>query len=185
MKIHDLLIYELIKPDKSGKPMGEIIKIVGTARIEYGLEQSIVYHDFRKIVGVDSIQSDEMSPDIVVTRTESTPEETKVGQHKVVIEVETDVDFDFGASLRQVNRYRIQFADVRVIIPSEYEKFAPLYKNEGFGVYLWKAIRKWQCSRCGNETEKVGRIPPKCKKCRKRTEHTLVGLEDTHFTEFL
>jgi len=188
MKIHDALIVELIKPDRHGEATGDIIKIVGSSKIKYQLEE-LVYRrgqlTNQKIHYLNVMDQvwHSMSPDIIVTRLRPTSEE----RAKVVIEVETDVDFDFGKSLRQIKNYNKEFFDVRVIIPAgkEYEMFAPLYKNEGFRVWFWQAVRVWQCLRCGNVTEKAGPIQPKCNKCKKYTEHRLIELKDVKFDEFV
>lgn len=181
MKIHDALIYELIKPEKSEpyKATGGIVDIVGTSNIRYTLESSFTYHEIpEQAVAVT------MTPDVVVTKLNLTLEEKETDRRNVAIELETDEDFDFGNSLRQIKKYQNKFNDVRVIIPIEYEKFVPLYKNEGFRVYFWKAIRKYQCLRCKNETEIEGPFEPKCKKCNKYSKHRLIGLKDAKFDEF-
>jgi len=180
LKIHDALILELIKPDRHGEATGDVIKIVGSSKIKYQLEELVYWRGhYQAVMG----KIEEMTPDILVTRSRPTSEQTA----QVAIELETDVAFDFGNSLRQIKNYKHKFTDVRVIIPAgkEYERFAPLYKNESFRVWLWKAIRVWQCLRCGNETEKEGAIQPKCEKCNKHTKHKLIGLKDTTFEEFL
>jgi len=180
LKIHDALIVELIKPDRYGEATGDIIKIVGGGKIKYQLEELVYWRGHHQVLTGTYM---EMSPDILVTRLRPAPGEME----QVAIELETDVDFDFGESLRQIKNYKNKFADVRVIIPAgkEYETFAPLYKNEGFRVWLWKAIRVWQCLICGNVTEKEGAIPPKCKKCNKHTAHGLIELKDIKFDEYM
>jgi hypothetical protein len=192
VKIHDALILEFIKPDKTGKPTGEIIKAVGTANIKYRLEQLVrfarrvsspTYSVLKLIFGSKRPEAtiiEEMTPDIVVRRMGTSKE-----KETVVFELETDVDFDFGKSLRQIKNYQRRFDDVRVIIPREYESFASLYKNDGFRVWIWRAIRVWQCLRCASVTEKEGAIPPKCEDCKKYTKHRLIGLKAVRFTEFL
>ena len=87
-------------------------------------------------------------------------------------------------SLRQIKKYKRITPDVRVIIPQLYEQFAPLYKNEGFRVWLWKGIRRYQYLGCKSETEVEGPFKPKCKKCNKFMELMLIGLKDTKFYEF-
>jgi len=180
LKIHDILIAELIKLDNHGKLTGDIIRIVGSAKIKCQLEELVYWRGhYQAVMG----RIVEMTPDILVTRSRPTSEEMA----QVAIELETDVDFDFGKSLRQIKNYKKKFADVRVIIPAgkEYERFAPLYKNEGFRVWLWKATRVWQCLRCGNVTEKEGEIQPKCEECNKYIPHKLIELKGTTFEEFL
>jgi hypothetical protein len=86
-----------------------------------------------------------------------------------------------------VKKYQRKF-DTRAIIPYEYERFAPLYKNEGVRVWLWQAERKWKCLRCGTITVNKSRVPPKCKndecKNNRRDEFDLVGLENADFNEY-
>jgi len=106
----------------------------------------------------------------------------------VAIELENDVKWDFAESLRQMLNYKHQFGDIRVIIPYEYQRFAPLYKNEGFRVWLWQAKRKWKCLRCGTINVNESRVPPQCKntKCKNKSkdEFDLVGLENADFNEY-
>ena len=183
MTIDDELILELINPDIHGK-VGEkalIAKIVGTRKIDYALEESILsweYYD-RRALSESGREQVKITPDIIV----------KVLEEKyprpIAIELENDLHWDFGESLRQIKKYKNEFDDTRVIIPEEYERFAPLYKNEGIRVYLWKATRVWQCMICGDITHKEGPIPPKCEECNKHTQHRLVGLEDTDIEEYM
>jgi hypothetical protein len=119
-----------------------------------------------------------ISPDIVVSG--------KFGA--IAIELENDIKWDFGESLRQVKKYKNKFGDVRVIIPEIYKRFVPLYKNEGFRVYLWKAKRKWQCLRCRTINISESHVPPRCedKGCenKSRDEFDLIGLKDTDIYEY-
>lgn len=179
MTIHDELILELIKPDKSGKPTGDIIKIVGKSDIKYYVEQmqnwfevdqrkhtaSGMYEDISKQVTI--------IPDIVV----------RIANKETAIELENDIQWDFASSLRQVTKYLTVIKDVVVIIPKEYERFATLYKNEGFRVWLWKATRIWACMRCGSIKEEERTVQPRCSEC-KSTEQRLKGLKDVKFEEF-
>lgn len=184
MTIDDELLLELFKPDRYGK-VGDralIVKIVGTRLIQYKLEETMVYwktyedRDEREVRrGTKEIM---VTPDITVT----IPKESK---KQIVIELENDVKWDFGDSLRQIKKYRDRFPDARIIIPEEYKRFAPLYKNEGFRIYLWKTTRMWQCLRCGTVTEKEGPVQPKCEQCNKNTEHRLIGLKDTKIEEYM
>lgn len=175
MTIDDELILELIKPDIH-EEVGEkalIVKIVGTRKIDYRLEEPTHYGTHLDAIrGTITV----ISPDITVTILD---EQRK----QIAIELENDVQWDFGKSLRQVKKYQYKF-DTRVIIPEEYKRFASLYKHEGFRVYLWKAKRRWQCLRCGTIIEKEGPIQPKCKKCNKYTEHRLIGVKDTKIEEY-
>lgn len=178
MKFHDALIYELIKPTRYGEPTGKIVGIVGTKKIKYQLEET---EEFQKRA-THSLETiiDYMTPDIILTRLKPLTGE----RPKVVIEVETDIDFDFAKSLRQVKKYKKITPDVRMVIPKEYERFAPLYKNEGFLVWFWKAKREYECLRCRSTTQIEGPYEPKCNNCQKYTKHKLVGLIDADFLEF-
>jgi len=194
MTIDDELLIELLKPDRFGE-VGDgalIIKIVGSKNIYYQLEEPTyfwrIYTKHMPNFYTEHIPKFErevvkIRPDIMVIF----PSEKF---RHVAIEVENDVQWDFGKSLEQVKKYKEQlFEDTRVIIPKEYMRFAPLYKHEGFRVYLWKAKRKWKCLRCGTITPNESRVPPKCrnKECdnKSRNEFDLVGLKDTEIEEFI
>jgi len=171
MTIHDELVRELIMLADWGKPTGYIIEIVGSANIKYVLEE-LFHHRAQRVSG--KIHYIEMTPDIVVTNLSS--------GKKTAIEVEGDINWDFAHSLRQVKKYKRnsrEFQDVVVIIPKRYERFARLYKKEGFRVYLWKATRIWECMQCGNVMEDERTTKPRCssKDCNS-TEQTLKGLKE-------
>ena len=178
MTIDDELLVELFKPDRYGK-IGKgalIVNVVGRKDVEYSLEELQRFH---------------IDPDAVIKRekTQICPDIVVSGQMGVIaIELENDIKWDFAESLRQVKNYKHKFNDIRVIIPYEYERFAPLYKNEGFRVWLWQAKRKWKCLRCGTITVNKSRVPPQCKnkKCnnKSRDEFDLVGLENADFNEY-
>lgn len=186
--IDDELLLEIIKPNKLGEVEGGlIIKIVGTKNIRYSLEEPFWYlkrYEFTNGTGKlgtgkhGTTKEVIFCPDIVVT----IPQEGS----QIAIELENDVQWDFGHSLRQIKDYKTKFYDTRIIIPDEYKRFAPLYKNEGFRVYLWKAERRWQCLRCGTENLKEGPITPECSKCKNHSHDgfRLIGLKDTTIEEF-
>lgn len=179
MTIDDELLLELLKPEKSGRVGKDalIVKVVGTLKIDYKLEEPEYYQTKN-----DAIQRtwSIMTPDILVTTQGTQPKQ-------IAIELENDIKWDFGKSLRQVKKYQQKF-DTRAIIPYEYERFAPLYKNEGVRVWLWQAERTWKCLRCGTITVNKSRVPPQCKndKCKnnRRDEFDLVGLENADFNEY-
>ena len=180
MTIDDELLLELIKPDSLGE-VGEgalIVSVVGTKKIKYKLEQSEIDYEFYWDALALGKRNVEMTPDITI----SIPDESK----QIAIELENDYKWDFQDSLRQVKKYRVRFDDTRVIIPKDHEKFAPLYKHEGFRVYLWQAKRVWQCLKCGTETNKEGPVVPKCSKCgnHSQNEFRLIGLKDATIEEF-
>jgi hypothetical protein len=179
LKLHDLLVYELIKPTKSREATGEIKKIVGSGKIRWKLEETKDFHK-RAQYSLETV-SEYMTPDIIVTKLKPAAGEAST----VIIEVETDEAFDFAQSLRQIKKYRRISPDVRVVIPKEYEKFAPLYANEGFRVWFWKAKRVIECLRCRNQTDVEGPYEPKCSGCgNKSTKHRLIDLKDIEFIEF-
>ena len=156
---------------------------MGTLKTKVQFEESTYYYHQYRESGIFSPPKSELvkiTPDLTVTF----PRKKNI---KVAIELENDIKWDFGESLRQLKKYKVKFPDTRVIIPEEYKRFASIYKNEGFRVYLWKAKRKWQCLKCGTITEKEGPIQPQCKnedcKNKNRNEFRLVGLQDTEILE--
>jgi len=183
MTIDDELILELIKPDRLGEVGDDalIIKVVGTRNMSYKLEEPTTelksYTDMKEF---DYARAHLITPDITVVISK---------EKEIAIELENDVHWDFGESLRQVKKYKYRFNGVTVIIPDECKRFAPLYKNEGFRVFLWKTKRRWQCLRCGTETVREGPVTPKCSnsKCKNNSqnEFRLVGLRDTDFEEYI
>jgi len=189
MTIDDELVLELIKPDRDGKVGKDalILKILGnSSEIEYELEKTTYnfsqYGDLKK--KFEKVRFIPMTPDITVTA--FSPKDKTI--QNTAIELENDIDWDFAESLRQLRKYRLNFPDTRIIIPKEFERFAPLYEKAGFRVYLWKAVRKWQCLRCGTETRKEGPVTPKCSnsKCNNnsRNEFRLVGLQNADVEEY-
>ena len=172
MTIHDELVRELIYPDEWGKPQGYITQIVGGTKIKCVIEE-LFYRRVAEMAG--KIEYEKMTPDIVVFN-QSTRKTT-------AIELENDIEWDFGQSLRQVKKYKRndqEFNDVVVIIPKRYERFASLYKEQGFRVYLWKATRIWKCVDCGNKMEDERTAKPKCsnKSC-KSSDRVLIGLKES------
>jgi DNA-directed RNA polymerase subunit RPC12/RpoP len=179
MKLHDLLVYELIKPTRYKEPTGFIIKLIGSGDIAWRLEETETLQQ-RATHSLETIV-DYITPDIKVTRLRPAQDESPT----VVVEVETDIDFDFAESLRQTKKYRRITPDVRVVIPKEYENFAPLYTNESFRIWFWEGNRILECLRCKNKIEIKGPYEPKCTSCgNKTTKHRLIGLKDVKFSEF-
>ena len=198
MTIDDELILALVKPDSDGSLTvgGLLVGLVGAKDITYSLERSTY---FFRTYGKGEDQKTELimiTPDITVKR--KTKKGFKVAVKDAVkqmvigpdvgiaFELENDIHWDFQESLRQIKKYRGKFKDTRIIIPCDYKRFAPLYKHEGFKVYLWKAKRIWECLRCSTETEKEGPVTPKCQKCSNNSSNDfrLVGLKDTTIEEF-
>jgi hypothetical protein len=177
MTIHDELILELIKPDRQHRPTGYIKHIVGEENpnsLTYVLEELFHWRGHYEQIQNTFVP---MTPDVVVTST--------VSGKRTAIEMEGDTDWDFANSLRQVKKYRNNSKDfnkVMVIIPKKYERFAILYGNEGFPVYLWTASRIWEC-RCKEEIEDTRTNKPKCKKCNS-TEMEFKGITNVKFEPF-
>jgi hypothetical protein len=188
MTIDDELILELIKPNKLGE-VGEgalIITVMGTKRVDYELEET-TYH-WREWLDKGGVKRQAemipMTPDIMAKT--FSPEDK--GLKTTAIELENDLQWDFGESLRQLRKYKLNFKDTRIIIPKDFERFAPLYKKAGFRTYLWTAKRRWQCLRCETITVKEGPITPQCSKPKcgnhSQNEFRLIGLKDTTIEEF-
>ena len=172
MTIHDELVLKLIDLDPASRKLrGYIIDIVGSSNIKCILEE-IFYRLNPETPFVEEYIK--MTPDVVVTNLKS--------NKTTGVEVETDIKWDFADSLRQLKKYKSNrkgFQDVVVIILKRYERFAPLYEEEGFQVCLWEATRLWECAQCGNEMEERRTIKPRCssKDCRS-TEQVLKGLKE-------
>ena len=175
MTIHDELILALTQPNEKGDV--PIYRMVGVDHVPFRIEESAFLSQGDRPDFTAPLPPQGITPDIIV-RTRTFPVE-----EWVAIEVETDMDFDFGRSLQQVKKYKGKYG-VIVVIPKEYERFVPLYKIEGFTVYLWRAIRIWECMQCGNRTTGEGPVPPKCaiRGCNSR-EQRLKGIRNAEFTE--
>jgi hypothetical protein len=182
MTIDDELILALLEPQKDGKvgngaPITFIVRALA-GEIEYKLEEiDSFYLDHDAVIKKEKTY---ISPDVTVFV-------TSVKERKVAIEIENDLKWDFMESMQQVKKYKNKM-ETKVIIPDKYSRFAPLYENEGFRVYLWKAIRRWQCMKCGTEIDKEGPIAPKCpnNECKNHNpnDFNLVGLKNPKFEEF-
>ena len=196
MTISDELLYEIIKPKSNGETGDDapIIDIVGKKKIAYKIEKSTAYT--QKLGTGKNIEFDivKITPDILVKiNSENSNVETNGGlaqnpEQYIALEIENDVQWDFKKSLRQLKKIKCRFPDTRVLIPKEYERFAPFYVNEGIRVYIWDAKRIWKCMKCGTDTEKRGLITPMCSKpkCKnhKQNEFRLSGLNETIIDEF-
>ena len=177
MTIDDELILKLTQPDDSGKiPLHTIVK---SKDIMLQIEELILYRlppqqgEWKRII-----------PDILIT---IAPHAHKERQKEVLIELENDVKWDFADSLRQMKLYKkIKTSDkekeVIGLIPKIYERFVPLYYNEGIPVWLWSATRIWECMNCGTHTEKILTTKPKCSNsdCNSNALR-LRGLKDVKF----
>jgi len=173
MTIHDELILALTQKDE--KRIVPLYRIVRSTAIKYELESSTYLPAQDKPDYTAPAPPEGIAPDIVI--------KFEHEKSEVAIEVETDMDFDFGKSLRQIKKYQRRFRKVYVIIPKEYERFVPLYKNEDFDVYLWTATRIWECMQCGNIIYEKRPITPKCSKRSCGPHQRLKGIMDTTFIE--
>ena len=195
MTISDELLYEIIKPRSNGETGDDapIIDIVGKRKIAYRIEKSTAYT--QKLGTGKNLELDivKITPDILVKipaknnlKTNNSLERNP--EQYLALEIENDVHWDFKKSLRKIKKIKCRFPDTRVLIPKEYERFAPLYVNEGIRVYIWDAKRIWKCMKCGTEIEKKGLTPPVCSKpkCKnhKQNEFRLSGLSETIINEF-
>lgn len=173
MTIHDELVLKLIDPEPaSRKPRGYIINIVHSSNIRYVLEEVFHQQNPETPLVPEYIK---MTPDVVVTNIKS--------DKTTAVEVENDIQWDFAHSLRQLKKYkknRRDFQDVAVIIPKRYERFATLYEEQGFRVYLWKATRLWECVDCGKVMPDERTAKPKCsnKSCNS-SDRVLIGLKES------
>ena len=196
MTITDELLYEILKPNNDGKISAEapITKIIGKQEIAYKLEKFTSYTQKLGYGEHTELDIVKVSPDILIklpSLNNTLKNIQNINQDLkqfVVIEIENDIHWDFKKSLRKLKRYKVRFPDTRVIIPKDYERFAPFYINEEIKVYLWNAKRRWQCLKCETETVIEGLAIPKCSKpkCKshKQNEFRLKGLKDTTITEF-
>jgi hypothetical protein len=196
--IDDELILELIKPDRKGMITADapIVSIVGAKDISYSLEESTYYIRTYGRGENEKTNIVRITPDLTIkmktkkdrkaTMQDLLKEVIKGPEIGIAFELENDIHWDFQESLRQIKKYKGKFADTRIIIPNDFKRFAPLYKHEGFRVYLWKAKRRWECLRCGYENESEGPITPKCQQCKNNSpnEFRLIGLKDISINEF-
>ena len=189
MTIDDELLLEIIKPNRLGE-VGEdapIIKVVGTKRIKYTLEEPTHYWNNLPPDPSTGIYHPEQA-ELVRIRPDITLILPREGDREIATELENDIQWDFQDSLKQLKKYKAEFRDTRIIIPKEFSRFAPFYKNEGFRVYLWEAKRVWQCLKCGAETAKEGPVIPVCPNSKthgSKNDFRLVGLRDTTLKEFV
>jgi hypothetical protein len=200
LTIDDELILELIRPDPEGRITEEslIVAITGAKDIVYKLEESTHYVKNYGSEQHPKIEIVKITPDITIWRKpekglkavlKDVVKEMVVGPESgIAIELENDIQWDFQCSLQQIKKYKRKFEDTRIIIPADFRRFAPLFKNEGFRVYLWNANRRWQCLKCGTETVKEGPVTPICsnQNCKNHSQNDfrLIGLKDANIEEF-
>jgi len=170
-KIHDALLIELIKKDSNGK-FPNLLKLVSDG-------------NFSVKCSVDL--KDKGCVDVVLTypkhAASSVIGDTLVvgmaGTNDIAFELVTDIDFDAGKKLEQVNRYKQGYHDVRVIIPEEYNSYSPLFSMNDVTVHTWTGTRRWKGKYCEHITEvkDSSEQPIECISCEKR-ELYFVGFKD-------
>ena len=177
MGIHSELILALCQRDEKGQI--PLIKVVGTANIEVRFEESLYLPARDQPDFTAPLPPRGITPDIIVTT-------LGIPKRKIAIEVESDIDFDAGKTLRQIKKYSEIF-ETKLIIPKEQEKYAPYFKNEGFRVYLWTATRIWECMKCGQKTYEKTSFKPRCsnKQCHASRSLRLAGLKEIEIDEYL
>jgi len=156
MGIHAELIRALFEPDVSGDI--PIVKIVGTLNIDVRFEESFYLPQKGRPDFTAPPPPRGITPDIIVTKMDK-------HKQKIAIELEGDIDFDAGKTMRQIKKYSEMF-ETRLVIPKKQEKYAPYFRNEGFRVWLWTARRIWKCE-CGEQTYSETSIKPRCSGCNK------------------
>jgi len=172
-KIHDVLLIELVKKDNNGK-FPNLLKLIRVGN--FSVKCSV---DLNGKGCVDVVL---IYPKRIVSR-EFGDGGLYIGQEgksDVAFELITDVDFDAGKKLEQVNRYKRAFSDVRVIIPEEYSSiYAPLFSMNGIKVHTWTGTRRWKGKYCEHITEvkDSSEKPSKCSECEKK-ELYFVGFKD-------
>ena len=182
-KIHDALLKELVKIDGKGK---------------YPILMNLVRHGGFTVKCSVDLKNGKGCVDVVLrfpTSSKLSVSEPNGGGlavgvfgdglNPIAFELITDVDFDVGKKLEQVNRYKKEFSDVRVIIPEEYEKeYAQLFTMNDVGVHTWKGIRRWKCKKCEKirEVEHSSMQPYQCgiDSCSFK-ELNFVGLKNVSF----
>jgi ribosomal protein L37AE/L43A len=176
MDIHSELILALCQRDEKGEI--PLVKIVGTANMEVRFEESMYLPAGNQPDYTAPLPPRGITPDIIVTIL-GTP------KRKIAIEVESNIDFDVGKTLRQIKKYSRIF-ETKLIMPKEQEKYAPIFNNEGFRVYLWTATRIWECMKCGQKTYERTSIKPKCSntKCAKTRTLRSIGLKEIELEEY-
>ncbi len=177
--IHDALLKELVKKDDKGK-YPNLIELV--RRREFTVELSV---DLGKEKGCVDVVVTYPNP-IHIKNTEDGGLLIASGPHTpTAFELVTDIDFDVGKKLEQLNRYKRTYRDTKAIIPEEYkEDYAQLFGTNGITVHTWKGTRRWKCKKCQNVTEvkKSSMKPNRCSSnsCA-NTDLYFIGLKDVQF----
>lgn len=172
-KIHDSLLIELLKKDSNGK-FPNLLKLVRD--VNFSVKCSV---DLKGKGCVDVVLT---YPKHIVSRTIG-DDGLFIGQEgtsDIAFELITDIDFDAGKKLEQVNRYKQGYHDVRVLIPEEYNSiYAQLFAMNDIKVHTWTGTRRWKGKYCEHITEvkDSSEQPVKCNECDKR-ELYFVGFKD-------
>jgi len=159
-KIHDALLIELIKKDVNGK-FPNLLKLVSDGNFSVKCSVDVngkgcvdLVLKYPKHIGYRSIGN------IGIFASE--------GTNDIAFELITDIDFDAGKKLEQVNRYKRGYQDVRVIIPDDYSNiYAQLCAMNEIKVHTWTGTRKWKGKYCEHITEvkDSSEQPIKCSQC--------------------
>jgi hypothetical protein len=175
-KIHDALLIELIKKDSNGK-FPNLLKLVsdGNFSIKFSVDVKDKGCVDLVLTYPKHLVSRELPDNGLYIGTEGTED--------IAFELITDIDFDAGKKLEQVNRYKHGFHDVRVIIPEEYSGiYAQLFSMNDVKVHTWNGTRRWKGKHCEDITEvkDSSEQPIKCSVCN-RNELFFVGFKDVSF----
>jgi hypothetical protein len=171
-KIHDALLLELVKKDNNGK-FPNLLKLVSDGN--FSIKFSVDLKDKGCVDVVLTYPKHPVSREIADYGLYVGME----GTNDIAFELITDIDFDAGKKLEQVNRYKQGFQDVRVILPEEYSIYAQLFVMNGIKVHTWTGTRRWKGKYCEHITEvkDSSEQPVKCSGCEKK-EIYLVGFKD-------
>lgn len=170
-KIHDALLLELVKKDNNGN-FPNILKFVSDKNFSIKFSVDL---------------KDKGCVDVVLTYPKHADSSVigdflvvgMAGTNDIALELITDIDFDAGKKLEQVNRYKQGYRDVRVIIPEEYNSYSPLFLMNDVKVHTWTGTRRWKGKYCGHITEvkDSSEQPIKCSQCNKN-ELFFIGYKD-------
>jgi hypothetical protein len=171
-KIHDALLMELIKKDSTGK-FPNLLKLVSDENFSVKCSVDLKDKGCVDVVltypkhGASSVVGDFFVVGLA-------------GTDDIALELITDVDFDAGKKLEQVNRYKKGYKDVRVIIPEEYNSvYGQLFSLNEIKVHTWTGTRRWKGKVCGHITEikDSSEQPIKCGECT-RNDLFFIGFKD-------
>jgi len=174
--IHDALLKELVKKDDKGK-YPNLMKLVRHGK--FTVKCSV---DLRNEKGCIDVVLTYPKPIYCKVTEDGGLVIAEAPPKPTAFELVTDIDFDVGKKLEQLNRYKREYYDTRVIIPEEYkEDYAQLFSINDITVHVWKGTRRWKCKKCGNVTEvkESSMEPNKCgsKSCNSNQLY-FIGLRD-------